>query len=682
MSLPARPSHKHPSSLREFPYGAPYYPEHWDEATRALDPERMAAAGFNMVRMAEFAWDRMEPEEGRFDFALFDETIERLGRVGIRTMLCTPTATPPAWLTLAHPDILRVDALNRPLCHGSRRHVCFTSPTFRRYSCAITRAMANHFRHNPNVTSWQTDNEFHCHVAECHCTSCTHDFQKFLQRKFGNDIARLNAAWGTAFWSQSYRSFEEIPTPRPERPTVLNPAHQLDYFRFLSDAVTVFQHDQVEILRATNPDWWITHNGLFNHIDYAGDFTRDLDVLGYDSYPMFTLDPAVRLRKQPASLDRARAWSGNFIIPEHQSGPGGQTAYLLDTPEPGEVRRMTYTALGRGADGMLYFRWRTCRFGAEEYWVGILDHDNVPRRRYREIAQIGAEMKRVGPALLGTHVHIEAAVAAGDVDAHHADIPLHFGLPTPLSMVEPTHEALYTRGYAVGCAHPSDDLDDLQLYVIPHWTLFNPAWVPNLERFVQRGGVLVIGARTATRNLDNNVVPETLPGCLRALSGATVDEYGRQNAPEKRRLTLTLGKRAVATTWWYEALAPDRGTQVLARWKGRHLTGQPAITTRRVGKGTVVYVGTYLTAPVVEALMPTLTRLAGLRPALPGAPAGVEVSRRTDGKRTLWFLVNTNERRISIAKPPRGTDLVTGRAVKAPLALPPWGVAVVETKAM
>ncbi len=165
-------SHKRLSSIKQFLYGSPYYPEHWDAAVRSQDAERMKAAGWNCVRMAEFAWDRMEVEEGRFDFSLFDETIQSLGKVGIKTILCTPTATPPVWLTRAHPEILRVDERGVRMAHGSRQHACTTGPLYRENSRRITSAMAEHFAGNPDVIGWQTDNEFNCQFSECHCESC------------------------------------------------------------------------------------------------------------------------------------------------------------------------------------------------------------------------------------------------------------------------------------------------------------------------------------------------------------------------------------------------------------------------------------------------------------------------------------------------------------------------------
>ncbi len=673
------PSHKRPTTLDRFYYGSPYYPEQWDAETRALDPARMAAAGWNMVRMAEFAWDLMEPREGEYHFELFDKTIGIMGERGIVTLLCTPTATPPRWLTYAHPEMLGANEDGVPLQHGSRQQACYASPVLRAHSRRITRVMAEHFKDNPYVVGWQTDNEINCQFPECHCANCQAAFREFLRERYDNDIAALNQAWGTAFWAQTYNNFEQIQTPKFQKPIHPNPSQVLDYHRYLSWRAARFQRDQVEILREVQPRWWVTHNGLFRHIDYRGQFTTDLDFISYDVYPFFNFSPATRPLSQAYNLDQARAWSGNFMVPEQQSGPGGQGGYIHDTPEPGEMRRMAYTSIARGADSLLFFRWRTARFGAEEYWCGVLEHDSVPRRRYREAAQLGEELKRVGPALLGTHVCVSAGVAAADQEVYDAHQPMTMGLPSPEQMAREVHGVLLQKGCAVGCVHPSDDLSDLALYVIPHWAVFDPAWVAPLRAWVEQGGVLVIGARTATKDLNNHVVAATPPGVLSELAGVTVEEYGRQNAPEERPLWIDLPGGALQSRLWYEALAPAAGSgaQVLAAWKGRHLTGQPAVSLRRVGQGLVLYVGTYLTAPVMEALLGEIEALRPLPRAWPGAPAGVQAVCRTDGEKEVWFFINVSDAPAEIAEPPQGRDLVSDRPIAGPLALAPNDVAVI-----
>ena len=667
-------SHLRPAALERFYYGAAYYPEHWDDATRAEDVNRMKAAGFNCVRMAEFAWSLMEPRRGEFHFALFDRAIEELGAQGIQTLLCTPTAAPPRWLSARHPEILRMDANGQPFQHGSRVHANYASPVYRDYSQKITQAMAGHFRDNPHVVGWQTDNEFM--AFEDHSEAMRRAFVEFLRNKFEHDIEALNTAWGTSFWAQTYSNFKEIQTPLG-RPAGRNPAHTLDYFRCLSRVIAEFQAEQVEILRSTNPKWWLTHNGCFPRIDYR-EIGQPLDVLSYDSYPFFENDPEKRASSHAFNLDRTRAWTGNFLVLEQQSGPGGTAGYLHDNPEPGEMRRMTYSSIAHGADGIFFFRWRTCRFGQEEYWCGILDHDNIPRRRYDEAVQLGEEFQRVGKAVMGTSVYVEAGIAASDHDVNNADEAYSLGLPSPAKMAEPAHQWLFQRGYAVGCVHPADDIASLKLLIIPHWAVFHPAWVANLEQFVRKGGTLVIGARTGTRDWNNNVVSETPPGVLRKLAGVHVQEYGRRNAPEKRPLFLQLGSQRVSCDLWYEALGADSDVDVLASWEGRHLTSQAAITRRNLGEGQVIYVGSYLTEELVAAQLPELVQASELQPLLPDLPAGIEIQLRENHARKLWFLINHSEDPVHLHQAPEGLDLVTNEAVTGTITLQANAVAVVQ----
>ena len=672
-------SYKSPTGLDHFYYGAPYYPEHWDARTRAADAERMAAAHFNCVRMAEFAWDQMEPQEGHFDFSLFDETIQKMGKKGIKSMLCTPTATPPRWLTEKFPGMLRVDAKGVTLQHGSRQHVCYSSDPLRAYSQKITRAMAEHYKDNADVIGWQTDNEFNCHFRECHCESCQRDFRVFLRHKYHDDVQALNRAWGTSFWGQTYTSFEQINTPREGLPTYPNPSQVLDYDRYVSWSVVRFQKDQVDILREANPGWFITHNGTYPRVDYRA-LAQDLDFLGYDSYPFFNFKPSTRRFSQSFGLDKARAWAGNFIIPEQQSGPGGQGGYFHDTPEPGEMRRMAYTSIARGADSLLFFRWRTARFGAEEYWFGILDHDNVPRRRYHEAAQLGDELKRVGPAVLGTWVKVTAGVAAADIDVTDAHEALSLGLPSPDEMAATAHACFEQQGFAAGCVHPGDDLSDLEIYVVSSWALFDPQWVPNLTEFVAKGGILVIGARTATKDLNNNVSDQTAPGVLRDLAGVSVEESGRQNAPDERPLWVYFQSEQYQTHYWYEILNPDAGTEVIATWKGRHLKGRPAATLHRVGQGIVIYVGCYLTDEIITGLFSEVDRHRELTKLWPFAPEGVEVVKRQDDEKELWFFINHKDAPATIPSIPEdGINLISGQAARSPLILAPNDVAVIQT---
>ena len=677
MQTPSLPRHQRPSKLPKFLFGTPYYPEHWTPEDMQDDPARMAAAGMNVVRMAEFAWDRLEPRRGEFDFSLFDETIARLGAHGISTILCTPTATPPRWLTEGHDDWMRIDASDRRMTHGSRQHCCTNHPSFRVESERITRVMAEHFAGNPYVIGWQTDNEFYCHFSECYCAACQAGFRQWLGKKYG-DIGALNRAWGTAFWALTFDNFEQVGLPYIDRPTHANPTHHLDYYRFLSDSLCEFQGGQVKILREAQPQWWITHNGIFDHIDYWK-FTEDLDFLGVDIYPGFIPEQPEKLSWASMVAEKTRAASGTFIIPEQQGGAGGQRPYLHKTPPPGQMRLWAYQSIAHGADGMLHFRWRTCRFGAEIYWNGILDHDNVPRRRYREFAQEGQELKRIGGKILGTVLLVRAAVLI-EQDQDEAHTTMTLGLPSPREQRAVIYSELLSRHLPVGFVDSADSLDGLELVIVPSFILMTDALAAKLRAFVERGGVLVATARTATRNANNHVISQTPPGLLAELFGATVEEFGKLDSA---LLTLQPGPgENIPVGAGYEILQP-RGAQVLATWSetadsSPHAApGEPAITLHRIGKGAAIYVGTYFSEANAAQLADLLLKHAPIAP-LAEAEKSVEVTCRHSSERRLLFVLNHSPHGSSVTGIASGTELLSEAACNGQITLAPYGVAVVE----
>lgn len=673
-----KPSHKRTTLLPQFLFGCAYYPEHWEKEDREKDPALMKQLGFNAVRMAEFAWDLIEPSENNYDFDFFDKEIKRLAEAGVKSILCTPTATPPRWLTKKHPETLKIRHDDVVMQHGSRLHCCTTSSIFRKYSKKISNAFAKHYAKNKNVIGWQTDNEFNNCYLECYCSACQDGYVTFLKNKYNNDITTLNKAWGNSFWTLTFQDFESIPIPKRNCPGYENPSQMLDYYRFVSEGITTFQNDQVKILRKANPNWFIFHNGIFPHIDYRGDFMKDLDMLGYDIYPYFQADPDIRILSHSFNLDRARAWSGNFIIPEHQSGPCGVHSFCSETPLPGEIRKITYKSIAKGGDSLLYFRWRTCRFGAEQYFRGILDHDNQPKRLFYEIEKIGKELKVIGKEIMGTSIRVDIAIATSDFEVNDAHTIYNYSLPKPDTIAESIHGFYHKEGYAIGCVHPSDDLRDLDAYFIPHWPYFDPAHVKNLTNYVMNGGVLIIGAYSGTKNSNNNVIPDPPPGVLRELSGIEVQEYGKINNQNNRLYSLRIGKTQFNVDTWYESLECDGNTHVLGKWSNGHLKGQAAITRHPVGKGQVIYVGTFLDDQILTHITPVILKFSKLKKIIKSPTPGVEVICRENSRKKIWFLINHLDQKSTINDTPKGRDLITGKLVKNKLTLQPIDLAVIK----
>lgn len=667
----------------QFLFGAAYYPEQDRAEDLRDDPDRLAAAGVNLVRMAEFAWDRLEPSPGEFDFSFFDEQIRRLGERGIRTMLCTPTAAPPVWLARRHPEILRVDADGRTQVHGSRQHASHCSPVFRAASRAITGAMAAHYAGNPHVVGWQTDNEFHCHFSEDYCNAAREGFREFLTQKY-RDIAALNEAWGTAFWAQTYAAFAEVDLPYPNRPSQENPGQRLDYVRYLSHAVIEFQREQVVLLRAANPRWWITHNGIFPNIDYRA-FNADLDFMGVDIYPLLApvVEPGSTVPEAYSArmLARTQSLSPRFIVPELQSGGGAQGGFMTDTPEPGQMRLFAWHCVAHGALGTLHFRWRTCRFGAEEYWEGVLDHDNLPRRRYEEFCREGAEFKAQAHIFHDTRPCRDVGVLYDTGLMEFAHRPITLGLPSPGAVADTIFTTLWRAGYNVGYVHPLADLANYRLLFLGAGAVVIPEVAAALTAWVQRGGTLVILARSGRKDERGQVVTATPPGILAPLAGCEIEEYSRIHLPRLAGLpstSFTWGGEECAEHLWREILRP-RGGRVVAQWRGGRFEGLPAVVQHQVGAGTCFYIGTYPDERLVTQWIALLAPMAGIRPLLPELPEGVEVTLRREGDRRLLFILNHRGKPSSIRGVPEGTDLLTGRKPEhGALTLEPYGVVVLS----
>ncbi|MEM3659363.1 MAG: beta-galactosidase [Thermoproteota archaeon] len=318
-----------------FRFGVDYYPEHWPRERWAKDAEMMAELGFNTVRLAEFAWSRMEPVEGKFDFSWLDEALETLSKHGIKAVLGTPTAAPPPWLVKAHPDILQVDAQGRRKPEGTRKNCCAVNPNYIEHTKRIVEAMVLHSKDNPSIIGWQIDNEFDVNL--CYCENSVTAFRSWLKEKYGS-VERLNSACGLVFWGQEYGSWDEVFPLRPPF-DMQNPALCLEWHRFSSDAWVNYQRLQVEIIRRHAPHHMVTHNfmGLYKELDYFK-LARDLDLVSFDYYPKWSskTDHAASAMAHDVmrSLKKKPYW-----IMELQSG--AVKTHLAPIPKPGEIRLWT-----------------------------------------------------------------------------------------------------------------------------------------------------------------------------------------------------------------------------------------------------------------------------------------------------------------------------------------------------
>ncbi|MEL7219166.1 MAG: beta-galactosidase, partial [Pseudomonadota bacterium] len=390
--------------------GCCYFPEHWPEDQWADDARRMAEMGLRLVRIGEFAWSRIEPEPGRFDWDWLDRAIETLHAAGLEIMLCTPTATPPKWLVDRMPEMVAIDENGRPRGFGSRRHYCFSHRGYRSECVRIARALAERYGAHPAIKAWQVDNEYGCHdTVLSFSESAAAAFRQWLAQRY-DTVGTLNTAWGNVFWSMEYRSFEEIDPPHLTV-TEANPAHWLDYRRFASDEVASFNREQVEVLREYSPGRDITHNfmGFFTEFDHHA-VGRDLDVATWDSYPLGFLEQFwfsdeeknQYLRQGHPDIaafhhDLYRGCSkGRWGIIEQQPGPVNWARYN-PAPLPGIVKLWTLEAMAHGAEFTSYFRWRQAPFAQEQMHAGLLRPDSKDAPAANEVREAAQLIKDLGP---------------------------------------------------------------------------------------------------------------------------------------------------------------------------------------------------------------------------------------------------------------------------------------------
>ena len=504
--------------------GTCYYPEHWPRDIWEDDARRMADTGLTWVRIGEFAWSRLEPQPGEYEFNWLDEAIEVLGNAGLKVVLGTPTATPPRWMIDRHPDMLAVDAEGRPRKFGSRRHYCFSHEGYKTECAAIVTKLAERYGRNPHIAAWQTDNEYGCHDTTISYSDAARvGFQQWLRERYsghGNDgdIKALNAAWGNVFWSMDYDSFDQIDLPNLTV-TEPNPAHSLAFRRFSSDQVVAFNRLQVDIIRA-HSDAPIAHNYMgritdFDHFKVGA----DLNIASWDSYPLGFLEDRVgadaehqiRFARQgdpdfqAFHHDLYRAVGrGRWWVMEQQPGPVNWAPYNPE-PLPGIVRLWSWEAFAHGAEAVCYFRWRQAPMAQEQMHAGLLRPDSIDAPAMAEAMQVATEIAEAPD--IG---HVQAPVALifdYDADAAWSVQPHGAGL-SYFALVFDVYRALRSLGLSIDILPPTQtDFSGYQIVAAPGMMhVENKLKVALSDCSAQ----VLVGPRTAARDGDM-AIPTPLP---------------------------------------------------------------------------------------------------------------------------------------------------------------------------
>jgi beta-galactosidase len=708
-------------------FGGDYNPEQWDEAVWREDDALMRRAHVNLATVGVFSWALLEPAEGQYAFGWLDDQLDRLHANGVAVDLATPTASPPPWFTLAHPDAMPVTVDGVRLTHGSRDTYCLAAPAYRQAARRIAAALAERYAEHPAVAMWHVHNEY---ATVCWCDHAAAAFRTWLKARHGT-LDAVNDAWGTAFWSQRYGSWEQILPPRATQ-WHRNPGLTLDYRRFWSDEALAAYREQRDAIRAAaGTGRPVTTNLMlpgYQTLDLWA-FGREVDVVGIDHYPD---TPGTGAAADTAfGADRARSFGGGkpWLLVEQ----GTNTVYAGDrtlAKEPGEMLRHTLAHIARGSEGALFFQWRQSRAGAELWHSAMVPHAGPDSRIFREVSGTGAAVSRLAE-IAGSRVRARAAVLH-DADAWWA-MDTH-GLPSSEldypGTLRRAHRALWDAGVTTDFAHPSDPgLARYALVVAPALYLLSDEAAESLRRYVAGGGTLLLQYFSGVVDERHQARLGGYPAApLREALGVRVEEFRPLAAGAEVRLSDgsvgTVWSEVLATGWGGTAGpapgegAADRdaeagqqaaaladgaarpasgagtaGLEVVAAYTEGMLAGRPAVTRHAFGAGTAWYVSTRLDDAAYRALVLRLTHEAGVEPelVLPAVAAaaadagpGVEAVRRwaVDGSARSWlFLLNHTGGTVHLTGPglATGHDLLTGRDVPPDgLRLPGGGAAVIR----
>ncbi len=682
---PAQPR----SPLPGISLGCDYNPEQWPEQVWKEDVALMREAGVGFVTVGVFSWSLLQPGPGTFTFGWLDRILDLLHENGIAVDLATGTASPPAWLSRAHPETLIVDHAGNRLWPGSRQGFCPSSEVFQTAALALVEAMATRYAGHPALTMWHVSNEIGCHNAHCYCDVSAAAFRRWLQRRY-TDLDALNAAWGTAFWSQWYYDWEEILPPR-QTTAVANPTQHLDFSRFSSDELLATFTAERDLLRRLSPGVPVTTNFMVTpHItgmDYW-QWAGEQDLISQDHYLNSQLDP---LDAQPAELafcadlTRGLAGGGPWFLMEHStSAVNWQQVNVAKTP--GQMLRNSLSHVARGADAVGFFQWRASVAGGEKFHSALVPHAGTDTKVWREVVELGGVLGRVSEAA-GTRTQAETAVlfdwqAGWALRQGSHPTSLFDYNDQPLAM----HRALWRLGITADGVRPGGDLSRYRLVVVPTLYLVDDACVARLRDFVEGGGQLVISFCSGLVDENDHVRLGGYPGAFRELLGVRTEEI----FPLLAGTSVRLGSPDLAqpdgptdglspTGNWTGSLWTEfthlEGAEAIARYLDGPVAGQPAITRHAVGAGAAWYVGTALDDAALTALLNRVVEAADVEPPVPAAP-GVEVVRRRGPQGSYLFVLNHNLAAATISA--KGYDLVSQQETMGAVTVEPGGSAVVR----
>lgn len=643
--------------------GVDYYPEQWEEKLWEEDADKMQQAGVKIVRMAEFAWSRLEPEEGVYDFAWLDRAVELFASRGIDIFLCTPTCTPPQWMFERYPEVIQVDKTGHRIITGIRGHRCMNSPVFRDFAEKIITKMVSRYRDTPEVVGYQIDNELEAN--HCCCPVCQDQFCQWMKQRY-KTVEEINRAYGNIVWSGEYSDFSQVKPPMGEMTKWLNPSLNLDFNRYASDSTVDYVDFQRKLIHALDEKALITtNNWLCENMPDFYDMFADLDFVSYDNYPTTRLPQNQKeLYSHAFHLDLMRGIKRqNFWIMEQLSGSVGSWMPMSPTLRPGMLKGYSLQAIAHGADAVIHFRWRTAVAGAEMYWHGILDHSNIPGKRYEEFCELCETVNGL-QELEGSVIENKVALLYGSAQEYGFKLQHQAEGMYYMEQLKSLHDAFTSIGMGVDIINEREDLSAYDIVLAPTLLITDETVTRHLYQFVEEGGTLLLTNRSGVKDRWNKCIMDALPTVFAELAGVHVTEYdaiGNQtqkltiideewiagfekiktmeSEKQSEQAAVVTAETAISVcTQWCDLLELDTA-ETLAVYGEQFYQGTPAVTLNTYKQGKVYYVGTVLERKAYISLAKKIAQQSNVE-YIDDLPLGVEITERRKGKDCLRFIFN------------------------------------------
>ena len=589
--------------------GAYYYPEHWDESQWERDLKQMHELGFEFTHFAEFAWAQLEPQEGVYDFSWLDRAVALAAKYDLKVVMCTSTATPPVWLSRKYPEILLKSEDGTVQDHGARQHASFASPVYRKLAYRMIEELARHYGKDSRIIGWQLDNE--PAVQFDYNQAAEEAFREFLKEKYHYNIQELNAAWGTAFWSEVYSRFEEITLPKTAQ-MFMNHHQILDYRRFAAKQTNDFLNEQCRLIKKYAKNQWVTTNYIPDYDKGHIGGSKDLDFVSYTRYMVYGDNEGIGRRgyrvgnplRIAMANDFFRPVNGTYGVMELQPGQVNWGS-INPQPLPGAVRLWLWSVFAGGSDFICTYRYRQPLYGTEQYHYGIVGTDGVTvTPGGREYEQFMKEIRLLRKDYCPkedkpeTYLKRKTAILWNPENYWSIDRQKQNATWNTFAHVDKYYRTLKSYAAPVDFISEEKDFSQYPVMIVPAYQLADKELVARWKKYVEEGGNLVLTCRTAQKDRFGRLPEAPFGSMIDELTGNHIEFYDLLLPQDPGQVKMD-GK---VYTWntWGEILQPGASNEVWATYTNEFYEGKPAVTFRKLGKGSVTYIGVDSSDGVLE----------------------------------------------------------------------------------